>query len=382
MSSSKGSDEGIGSSNDALRQMYRITSDHERSFEEKLGELLELGRSHLDVQSGFLTEISDGEQLIVEARGDHELLQAGESCPLSKAYCRKTLDRANALTVQHAAVEGWEDDTAYEEFGLESYIGAKVVVDGEIYGTFCFADSEPRAEPFTSEEETFVELMAEWVSYELFQKRATERIRHQRDQLEQFASVIAHDLRSPLNVAQGHVELARVEQESDDLATAATALDRSLALIEDLLTLARGGDRVSDVEAVDLAETVDDCWRTVQTAEATLVTDTTRTVSADKSRLQQLLENLIRNAVEHGGPNVTVTVGDLDDGFYIADDGPGIPEDLRERAFDDGYSTGSDGAGLGLLIVTEIADAHDWDVSVTESDDGGTRFEITGVDRA
>lgn len=383
MPSSKDSNDKTGSSNeDALRQMYRITSDYERSFEEKLQDLLELGCTHLDVRAGFLTEISDGEQLIVQARGDHELLQAGQSCPLSRAYCRKTIDRENALTVQHAIVEGWEDDSAYERFGLESYIGAKVVVDGEVYGTFCFADSEPRKEAFTDEEETFVELMAEWVSYELFQKQATEQIRRQRDQLEQFASVVAHDLRNPLNVAQGYVEMAQADGELDHLATAETALERSFTLIDNLLTLARSDERVSYVGAVNLAETIEDCWQTVETADATLVTDTTRTILADRSRLLQLFENLIRNAVEHGGSEVTVTVGDLEGGFYVADDGVGIPPEVREQTFQEGYSTGGEGAGLGLLIVEQITDAHDWDVRVTESEEGGARFEITGVESA
>lgn len=364
---------------DALRQMYRITSDYERSFEEKVQDLLELGCSYLDVQVGFLTEISDGEQLIVQARGEHELLQTGQSCPLSKAYCRKTVDRENALTVQNATVEGWEDDSAYERFGLESYIGAKVVVDGEVYGTFCFADLEPREEPFTNAEETFIELMAEWVSYELFQKQATERIRRQRDRFEQFANVIAHDLRNPLQVAQGRIELAQADGDLDHLDAVETALERSFTLIDDLLTIARGDDRVSDVEAVDLAATVEDCWGTVATAEATLVTDTTQAVLADRNRLRQLLENLIRNAVEHGGPNVTVRVGEMVDGFYVADDGVGIPAETREQLFEQGASTGSEGSGLGLLIVEQIADAHGWDVSVTDSEAGGARFEITGV---
>jgi signal transduction histidine kinase len=78
---------------------------------------------------------------------------------------------------------------------------------------------------------------------------------------------------------------------------------------------------------------------------------------------------------------VTVTVGDLDGGFYVADDGPGIPPDERDDIFDAGYSTSVEGTGFGLNIVQRIADAHDWSVDVTESQSGGARFEITGVDR-
>ncbi|MFB6078318.1 MAG: sensor histidine kinase, partial [Halarchaeum sp.] len=103
-------------------------------------------------------------------------------------------------------------------------------------------------------------------------------------------------------------------------------------------------------------------------------------VLADPSRLGQLFENLFRNAVEHGGDDVTVTVGDLDDGFYVEDDGPGIPADEREVVFEPGYSNEADGTGLGLAIVEQTAAGHDWTLTVSESSAGGARFEITGVE--
>ena len=100
---------------------------------------------------------------------------------------------------------------------------------------------------------------------------------------------------------------------------------------------------------------------------------------ADRSRLKQLLENLFRNAVAHNGDDVHVTVGDTADGFYVADDGVGVPPDDRDRIFESGYTTDADGCGLGLPIVRDIADAHGWDVTVAESTAGGARFEFTGV---
>jgi signal transduction histidine kinase len=154
------------------------------------------------------------------------------------------------------------------------------------------------------------------------------------------------------------------------------------ALIEDILTLAREGDRVSEMEVVDLGDVCEACWGHVETAEARLEVTTDKTIRADRSRLQQLVENLIRNAVEHGGDDVTVTVGDLDTGFYVADDGPGIPADERESVFDAGYSTAADGTGFGLSIVSQIVDAHGWQITLTESESGGARFEITGTQRA
>jgi PAS domain S-box-containing protein len=205
-------------------------------------------------------------------------------------------------------------------------------------------------------------------------------LERQNARLEKFASVVSHDLRNPLNVAEGRVKLAQEECGSEHLDDVENALERSQALIDDLLTLAREGNRVDDIEAVGLETLTEDCWRNVSTGEATVSVEIDRTIRADQSRLQQLLENLYRNAIEHGGDDVTVTVGGLPDGFYIEDDGPGIPTDERDDVFDAGYSTTEDGTGFGLSIVEGIADAHGWDIRVTEGSDGGARFEITGVE--
>jgi PAS domain S-box-containing protein len=254
-----------------------------------------------------------------------------------------------------------------------------------------------------------------FITQDVTDRRRWERaLRRENEQLERFASVVSHDLRSPLTVARGRLELAGEECDSTHLDSVDDALERSQALIEDLLTLAREGEEVSGVETVDLGTLARDCWHDVRTAGATLAVETDRHVRADRSRLQQLLENLYRNAVEHGstsprsqapgdavehgstspdsqarrdaaeqgGDDVTVTVGDLPGGFYVEDDGPGIPEDEREDVFEAGYSTSVDGTGFGLSIVEQIAGAHGWKILATDGAGGGARFEISGVEVA
>lgn len=206
------------------------------------------------------------------------------------------------------------------------------------------------------------------------------KLQRERDRLDRFASVVSHDLRNPLNVASGRLDLVMAECESDNLEPAAQALDRMEILIDDVLTLARAGEIVGESECVDLAELIDACWRNVETKSAEVITETNAVVQADETRLQQLFENLFRNAVEHVAEDVTVTVGELQDGFYIEDDGPGIPAEEREQIFEAGYSTSDEGTGLGLSIVKEIINAHDWDIKVTDGVHGGARFEITNVE--
>ncbi|EMA01922.1 PAS domain S-box-containing protein [Haloarcula vallismortis] len=230
------------------------------------------------------------------------------------------------------------------------------------------------------------EILAGHVTSALTQVEGTEELRDREqdlkqhnDRLEAFTSVVSHDLRNPLNVAQGRLQLAREQCESEHLAAVERAHERMDTLLTDLLTLAQDGKTVTDREPVALASLVENCWATVATAGATLVTDIDRTVSANQSRLKQLFENLVRNAVEHGGADVTVTVGELNGGFYVADDGPGISEDDREAVFKAGYSTSAEGTGFGLSIARQVAEAHGWEISVRDSADGGARFEITGV---
>jgi PAS domain S-box-containing protein len=224
---------------------------------------------------------------------------------------------------------------------------------------------------------------------ERIQSRTDLRTRNER--LAEFASIVSHDLRNPLNVAEGRLALAREECESAHLESAAEAHGRMRTLIDDLLALARQGRAAARFETVELARVAEREWEHVDTGDAALVVDTDRVVRADRSQLRRLLANLVRNSVEHGSTadrttgepddaSVRIEIGDSDAGFYVEDDGPGIPDERRERVFEPGHTTSDSGTGFGLSIVERIADAHGWTVSLSEGTDGGARFEFTGVD--
>ncbi|GGN97757.1 hybrid sensor histidine kinase/response regulator [Haloarcula pellucida] len=214
------------------------------------------------------------------------------------------------------------------------------------------------------------------------------------ERLAEFASVVSHDLRNPLNVVQGRLTLAEETGDIDHLGDAAGAADRMERLIEDLLSLARQGETVGTTEQVDLRTTAEQAWANVDTGGATLDCAATTTVEADPARLRELLENLFRNSVEHGADtgsetaDLTVTVDTMADGastagFVVADDGRGIPPATREKIFERGYTSSNHGTGFGLAIVEDIATAHGWSVEATESATGGARFEFrtTPADR-
>jgi PAS domain S-box-containing protein len=211
-------------------------------------------------------------------------------------------------------------------------------------------------------------------------KRQQQELARQNERLEEFARVVAHDLRNPLNVASARVELAQDDPGGDHLSSAVDAIERSQTLIDDLLEIARTDDEVTETEPVDIVDVTECCWEHVVGQDCELYIEAEQTVVANRTRLQQLLENLLGNAVEHNEAAVTVKIGGLEDGFYVADDGCGLPEGAREEVFEPGYSTGEQGTGFGLAIVEEVVEAHDWELDVTSSEAGGARFQIRGVE--
>ncbi|WP_255196321.1 ATP-binding protein [Halorarius litoreus] len=199
---------------------------------------------------------------------------------------------------------------------------------------------------------------------------------------ERFAAIVSHDLRNPLAVADGYLDLARSDAEFDHLEHVEAAHDRMWDLIDTLLQLEQDDGELDDVEAVDLNGVVTDAWTGVTTERASLsVVGDLGTVQGNRERLGQLFENLFRNSVEHGSTveqgdaGVTVTVRPTATGFCVVDDGPGLPEG-RDDLFADGVTTKPGGTGLGLAIVASVAEAHGWTVEASESESGGARFDV------
>ncbi|QSW98064.1 PAS domain S-box protein [Haloterrigena alkaliphila] len=213
-------------------------------------------------------------------------------------------------------------------------------------------------------------------------KRSERKLREQNERLDAFAGIVSHDLRNPLGVAQGYLDLLAETESLEYVDNVRDGLDRMETIVEDVLAIARDGEWVADVEPVDLDVVARDAWEYVSTADASLSVAETATIEGDRARLLRLLENLFRNAVEHGDASV-IRVGVLGDrtdaqarGFYVEDDGSGLPADIRDEVFEESVSSSSSGLGIGLWIVREVATGHGWSVTATEGEDGGARFEF------
>jgi len=219
------------------------------------------------------------------------------------------------------------------------------------------------------------------------QKRQQESLEAKNEQLERLAGVVSHDLATPLATGESLLHLIKSDLDSShsemqqSLSDLETVHRRLRAFAEGLPALARESTDVETPSDCDLETVAREAWEVVDTGNLRLVIESTDTLQADASRLQQAFENLFGNAVEHavGGHSgaTTVRIGQLSSasGFYLEDDGPGIPADRRDDLLAFGVSTGS-GSGYGLAIVRTIVEAHGWSLSVTDGVEGGARFEI------
>ncbi|WP_418282858.1 PAS domain S-box protein [Halorubrum sp. DTA98] len=367
-----------------LREMYNIISTRDQSFEGQVAAMLELGRQELDVAYGTLSQIQGEDYMFEIVEADDDSIQAGDVVPVTATNCEIAANTEQTLVLGDIERDAPEEThrAGYAEWGISCYLGAPVFVDNEVYGTFCFYDTESRGGQFSEWEVTLVDLMSRWVGYELQRQQANTRLQQQNEKLDQFALLVAHDLRNPLNVLLGSLQFAEEAGEGEHFQRCYKAVNRMDALIDDLLSLAHAGAIIDETESVSIGSVIEECWQTVEvaTGRLELELDTATVIEADKSRLKQLFENLIRNAFDHGTDETTVTVGSFADGFYVADDGPGIPKDNREQVFEGGFTTLEGGTGFGLAIVKEIVEAHGWEIHVTAGTSGGARFEITDVE--
>jgi len=217
-------------------------------------------------------------------------------------------------------------------------------------------------------------------------KERERRLEAERRRIDRFTKYLAHDLRTPLQVAYGALDAAREGDESA-FEKVEDAHERMRTIVEDLrgisstpMRLGGGYDAVSvGLASTHLVALVEEVWQSVdgggRALSVELPEDTL--VVARVGVVRPLVETLLRNAIEHAGPDVTVTVGSAHpQGFFVADDGPGFPEAVLS-ALQGGDTEDHDALGPGLLAVLDTVDQQGWELSAGESASGGARIAVT-----
>ncbi len=217
------------------------------------------------------------------------------------------------------------------------------------------------------------------------------------ERLRQFLADASHELRTPLASIRGYAELFRIgatrtPAETDNaMRRIEEESTRMGVLVEDLLTLARLDETREPVrERVDITQLARDAVTDAQAASPqrtiAVAAPEAATVAGDPHQLQQVLANLIRNALVHTPPDtaieVTVETTAAAVTVTVRDHGPGLPPGDPERLFERfwrseaGRGRGRAGAGLGLAIVREIAVAHGGRIGARNAPGGGAEFEL------
>jgi len=270
------------------------------------------------------------------------------------------------------------DDVQSEpnRYNEDTAIKSEIIVPVQSYGVLVTATLEQRE--FSDLEVDLLRILATSLSAAMVRVEREAQLQRQNERLSEFTGYVSHDLRNPLSVAQGYIDQAVETGDTEVLRSVKRAHDRMQTLIDDMLLLARKGEVIDLVGPTRSHAVAERAWGAVKSRDAEFVLEGEAVIEADAPRLQQVFENLYRNSIEHGGPDLTVTVECTDSQIVIADDGYGFegdppPLDAQTRESE---------SGLGLAIVAKIVDAHGWEITATDGDEGGSRFEITGIEPA
>lgn len=388
-----------------LRRSYEITADPDLDFDEKLVQLLDLGRDRMDLELAGLTHLPDWTD---QFRNDYLLDPDGITTPDDAdnvlwgnpgngRYCREVLEGDGPVAVADVRGTDWERDPTYQDRGIACYIGTRVVCDGETYGTIWFGSSTPRDREFSDTECTFVELMGQWVSYELEREHREHALEESNERLQQFAYAASHDLQEPLRMVSSYLQLIdnRYTDELDDDARefidfAVDGADRMRDMIDGLLEYSRVQTDADPLEPIDLDAVLDDVRTdlqvTLEETDATITADSLPRVHGDADQLRQVHQNLLENAITYSGespPTIQVTAERNGQEWIIsvADDGIGIRSEDHDRVFgiferghdrDDGSGT-----GIGLALCEKIIARHDGEIWLDSELEEGTTVSFT-----
>ncbi|MBV0903196.1 receiver/sensor box histidine kinase [Haloarcula salina] len=360
--------------NEAVRLVNQalVRSDSRLAIEREVATVL-AGTSRY-TESCTVT-VSNGEPVVRALGTQRDRITVTTPDPLVRAV---TEERLVVADLDEAAAA---DETALER-GCVRVLVVPLLYEGTSYGALAvYAD---RIETFDSEEQDSFREVGHNIALAIdasqtkdaLQQRTTE-LEQQKARLTELARIISHELRNPLQAAMGRVEVLESNGDDADI----TAIERNHArmafLIDDLMEIARQGERQYTVAPVDLAAVVADAWETIETVDSTLHAECNAPILADYDRLSQLFENFFRLATDRA-EDVTVTVADTHRGFVLEHDGPSLGT-TDEDAFELRYSSTDEGAGLYLSVIREIARGHDWTVTLSGGPPGRVRIEVGGV---
>ena len=209
------------------------------------------------------------------------------------------------------------------------------------------------------------------------ERNALELLEKQKTELSEFAHSMSHDLKNILHNMTGFIELAEDENDLKHLEKLKALIHDTGELLDHSVALAEAGMVVEDTEEVELDTLIRDVAKSLVPENVEYVQDALPSVRADRNKVGQIFRNLIDNAITHGRPSRIEVRSESTDGFNVVtveNDGEQIPQAIRHKIFQRGFTTAKSGKGFGLAIVKRLVEAHGWTIQL--SDRRETTFEL------
>ncbi len=387
-----------------IGQLLGMSSKLETAASDQLDDLLQRCTRMLGVDIGIISRVEGDVYTLLFVAQPADALAPGQQFPLAKTYCAITLERDDVVTISQMRSSGHSGHPCYVAFGLETYAGVPLIVDGEVFGTLNFSSAEPRASEWTERERELIRLFGQWTSRALSHRALLsrmdsvgERLAVREQELEQFAAIVVHDLKQPLRQVSSFVQLLE-EEVGDDLSEAGetyaslirTGVEQMRSSLTDLLEYTHAsGDtlKIAEVCSTMLVSLVlAEFAATLEQCGGSIVVDELPKVHGDGPKLRRVFSNLIGNALKFRGedaPVVRVWSESRPDvhWFGVQDNGIGIAPEYRTRIFEifQRLHTKSqfDGNGVGLATCKRVVVQHGGEIGVETAPDGGSRFWFT-----
>jgi len=384
-----------------LRQLHSITTSQGLPLQDRLHWILKTGCEHFGLPNGIISHIKDNQYEVLAVHSKDRSITVGDIYPLGMTFCNETMEFGGAVYFEDASKSRFKSHPCYLDFGLATYIGIPIEVDGKAYGTLNFSGPEPRTNPFESTDNEILKLMGQWIGSALTRHRMAHTLReteHRFQHLQRVQTVgrlvggVAHDINNLLTAVIGFADLTRLELPEGsalrgNLDECVTAAKRGARITHRLLGFSQF--QRSALRTVQLDEVVGESMKLVQQlagvgigVEFDLGAPGTRVV-ADPTEIDQVLMNLAvnaRDAMPVGG-TVTITTREIEGQAVItfSDTGTGMDPAIIDRVFEPFFSTKNPGTGtgLGLPTVKNIITQAGGDLKLESEQGKGTVFTIT-----